>query len=200
MDLKRCACSGALVPDVLISELNLPRMSGFELLSVVRTRFPQVAVVAISGDYTPHNLPNETTADAFLPAGPNLVFELMEAVRGLVSESPIRGSRPKSSTAAVWIPCSASGYIILTCPECLRSFSIEQPTAEPDTPLRETCLSCGASVPFSISAGAAVRERARADNKTVSRDRIKRSEQTVSDSKKVLAAASRAMTEKKKGH
>ena len=58
-----CVLRGA-VPEVLIAELDLPRMSGFELLSVVRTRFPQIAVIATSGAYTAHSLPIETTADA----------------------------------------------------------------------------------------------------------------------------------------
>ena len=29
------------VPDILLSDLNMPGMSGFELLSVVRRRFPR---------------------------------------------------------------------------------------------------------------------------------------------------------------
>jgi CheY-like chemotaxis protein len=37
------------VPTVLISDLDMPGMSGFELLSVVRRRFPSVRVVAMGG-------------------------------------------------------------------------------------------------------------------------------------------------------
>jgi CheY-like chemotaxis protein len=36
------------VPDVLLSDLNMPRMTGFQLLSVVRRRFPTIAVIAMS--------------------------------------------------------------------------------------------------------------------------------------------------------
>jgi CheY-like chemotaxis protein len=39
------------LPDVILSDLNMPQMSGFELLSVVRRRFPEIAVVAMSGGY-----------------------------------------------------------------------------------------------------------------------------------------------------
>lgn len=39
------------VPAIVISDLNMPQMSGFEFLSVVRRRFPQVAVIAMSGAY-----------------------------------------------------------------------------------------------------------------------------------------------------
>jgi CheY-like chemotaxis protein len=38
-------------PDVIISDLRMPNMSGFELLSVVRRRFPHIPVIAISGEY-----------------------------------------------------------------------------------------------------------------------------------------------------
>jgi len=186
------------VPDVLISELDLPRMSGFELLSVVRTRFPQVAVIATSGVYTAHSLPIETTADAFVAEGPNMIFELMEAVNTAISDSPLRGSRPKSQTASVWVPRSSTGYIILTCPECLRSFSVVEPKAGMDASRRENCVSCGAKVRFSISAGAAVRPPGRTDSNLTSHDRIKRSEATISASNEALAAGRTMFAKKKK--
>ena len=37
------------VPDLIISDLQMPRMSGIEFLSVVRHRFPAIPVIAISG-------------------------------------------------------------------------------------------------------------------------------------------------------
>jgi CheY-like chemotaxis protein len=191
-----CVLRGG-VPEVLISELDLPRMSGFELLAVVRTRFPQIAVIATSGEYTSHSLPVETTCDAFVAEGPNMIFELMEAVHTAISDSPVRGSRPKSQSASVWIPRSSTGYIILTCPECLRSFSVVQPKADMDKTLHETCVSCGARVMFSISAGAMVHPPGRTDSNLTSHDRIKQSEAMISASQEVLAT-SRARFAKKK--
>lgn len=191
-----CVLRGA-VPDVIVSELDLPRMSGFELLSVVRTRFPQVAVIAISGAYTAHSLPVETTADAFVAEGPNAIFELMEAVYTAISDAPLRGSKPKSQSASVWIPRSSTGYIILTCPECRRSFSVVQPKTEADTTRHEICVSCGARVRFSISAGAVVRPPGRTDSNLTTHDRIRQSEATISASKEALVS-SRAMIGKKK--
>lgn len=140
-------------PDMLITELTLPRMSGFELLSIVRTRFPNIAVIAMSDEYTPLTMPHEAVCDAFLAKGPNLNFELTEEVEQLISQSPIRASRAKSEVAPVWIPHSNTGYIVLTCPECLRSFSALEPKAGAAI---ETCICCGASVPFEMSSVAAL--------------------------------------------
>ena len=39
----------SVTPNLILSDLNMPRMSGFEFLSVVRRRFPSIPVIAISG-------------------------------------------------------------------------------------------------------------------------------------------------------
>lgn len=39
------------VLDVIISTLSMPRLSKFELLSIIRRRFPQVAEIGISAEY-----------------------------------------------------------------------------------------------------------------------------------------------------
>jgi|ERR1041385_8143453 CheY-like chemotaxis protein len=135
-------------PDLLITELNLQRMSGFELLSVVRSRFPSIGVIAVSSEYTAVTVPDEAICDTFLSKGPNLDFELAAEAERLITESPVRGSRPKTTVAPVWVPKSASGYIILTCPECLRSFSAPQTRT---TIGKESCVFCSSDVPFKMS-------------------------------------------------
>jgi len=136
-------------PDIVISELNLPQMSGFELLAVLRKRFPLISVIAISGDYTSASVPIETICDAFIPKSENIIFELMEKVGQLIAESPLRGSRPRAETAPVWIPQTTTGYIILTCTECLRSFSACEPKSLAG---KELCVFCGSEVNFHMSA------------------------------------------------
>jgi CheY-like chemotaxis protein len=40
------------LPDIIISDLRMPNMNGFEFLSVVRRRFPRIPVIVISGEYS----------------------------------------------------------------------------------------------------------------------------------------------------
>ena len=56
-------------PDVIVSDLNMPKMSGFEFLSVVRRRFPKICVVASSGAYASRAVPTGVLADAFYAKG-----------------------------------------------------------------------------------------------------------------------------------
>jgi response regulator receiver domain-containing protein len=39
------------LPDLIISDLSMPNMSGFEFLAVVRKRFPHIPIIAVSGAY-----------------------------------------------------------------------------------------------------------------------------------------------------
>jgi CheY-like chemotaxis protein len=52
-------------PDLIISDLRMPHMSGFEFLAVVRNRFPQIPTIALSGEYVTDNVPDGLLADTF---------------------------------------------------------------------------------------------------------------------------------------
>ncbi len=177
------------VPDLMIVELNLPRMSGFELLAVVRKRFPEMGVIATSGEYNAVTLPPGTIADAFVAKEPNATFEVVEAAIGLIKESPIRSSRAKSALAPVWVPRSTTRYIVLTCPECLRSFSAPQPRGDCGEPCKEMCLFCGAKVRFGLSSSEVVEPPEQQPREARARDRIKRSRKNISDSQNALASS-----------
>jgi CheY-like chemotaxis protein len=60
------------VPNILLTDLNMPRMSGFELLSVVRRRFPSIQTIAMSGTFQGDEVPSGVAADAFFQKGSSL--------------------------------------------------------------------------------------------------------------------------------
>jgi CheY-like chemotaxis protein len=58
------------LPAVLLSDLNMPEMSGFELLAEARQQFPELFLVAMSGKYgTGEVVPDGVIADAFYAKG-----------------------------------------------------------------------------------------------------------------------------------
>ena len=72
------------LPDVLISDLDMPRMSGFELLLVVRERFPEVKVIAMSGIYSGNAVPRGVAADAYYPKGGAIATCLPDLVKTVI--------------------------------------------------------------------------------------------------------------------
>jgi CheY-like chemotaxis protein len=117
-------------PDVIISDLNMPQMSGFEFLSVVRRRFPEIPVVAVSGAYKSGDcVPGGVIADAFFAKGQHHPDELLRTVAELIRTSVARAMNHYQQSAPVWIPRNGKDskgvpYIVLTCTECLRSFPL----------------------------------------------------------------------------
>lgn len=118
-------------PDLIITDLNMPRMSGVEFLTVVRRRFPSIPVIAISGAYSSSdNFPAGVMADAFYPKSRCHPDEFMRTIAELI-QSPIRRAtddRP-SQLPAVQMARRVSGAnsppaILLTCSDCLRAFSV----------------------------------------------------------------------------
>ena len=132
------------LPDILISDLSMPNMSGFELLSIVRQRFPQIAVIAISGEYAGGN--GGLIADAFFAKGQYAPAELFTRIAQLIAAGPPRDAA-RTNRAPVWTPLNREGYYLLTCLECLRSFPV--PASRSDHELRHAnCTFCDSEVSF----------------------------------------------------
>jgi CheY-like chemotaxis protein len=133
------------LPDLLISDLSMPNMSGFELLSVVRRRFPQLPVIAMSGQYE-GTANTGLIADAFFSKGHYSHEELFNKILELLDQAPIRANISKPDKAPVWVPRSSTGYFVVTCPNCLRSFSVED---KKEKEYRETqCVFCDSTVGY----------------------------------------------------
>jgi CheY-like chemotaxis protein len=110
------------VPDILLSDLNMPAMSGFELLSVIRRRFPAIYVIAMSGMFTDSPFPSGVTADAYYQKGGGVA----DLVR-IVETRPLPSREHCDWPEPIWIPrnghdASGGEFVTIACPECFRTF------------------------------------------------------------------------------
>jgi CheY-like chemotaxis protein len=140
------------VPDVLVTDLNMPEMSGFELLSVVRQRFPAVIAVATSGAYDSGVVPPGVIADAFYAKGAESSTSLLEIIASAIKQGPIARD---GNTAPVWIPRNGRDhngkpYVVLTCTSCLRSFPFSVTRELTAEVLKTPCIYCPHEVRYII--------------------------------------------------
>jgi CheY-like chemotaxis protein len=144
------------IPDIVISDLNMPQMSGFELLSVLRRRFPQISVIAMSGAYHSGDaVPGGVIADAFYSKGQGTPEALLQTVADLIRTSAAHAVDHQRQSAPVWIPRNGKDshgipYVVLTCTECLRSFPLSVMTEDLQKVQETPCLFCPNTVRYII--------------------------------------------------
>ena len=140
-------------PEILLSDLNMPGMSGFELLSVVRRRFPAIQVIAMSGSFSGDGVPLGVAADAFYEKGTSVGI-LLEIVKAMTQPERPPSVQHPNTLAPIWIPRnghdpSGDAYVIITCPECLRPFP--QVFGECIHSICETaCVYCNSLIHYAI--------------------------------------------------
>jgi CheY-like chemotaxis protein len=140
------------VPDVVLSDLYMPGMSGFEFLSVVRRRFPAVRAVAMSSAFSGAAVPEGIAADAYYEKATH-VASLLRIMDGLNSVERPPDFQEPTTKAPLWITkpgyaLPEAGSVVISCPVCLRTFS---ETADKKGPVRETgCIHCSSSIHYAI--------------------------------------------------
>jgi CheY-like chemotaxis protein len=134
------------LPDVIVSDLNMPQMSGYELLSVVRRRFPQILSVAMSGAYQGNGVPTGVIADSFYAKGES-PGKLLATIWGLVQTSGDRTREHQKEVTPAWIPRNGFDshgvpYVIVSCAECLRAFQLVVVEERTGVVLEAPCRYC----------------------------------------------------------
>ena len=92
-------------PEIILSDLNMPGISGFELLARVRRQFPAIQTVAMSGAFSGDYVPSGVAADAFYQKGSSLASLLR-----IIESLPWRERRPaKPAAESLGVMGSSSG-------------------------------------------------------------------------------------------
>lgn len=142
------------VPDLILSDLNMPGMSGFELLSVVRRRFPGIQVIAMSGAFSGENIQVGVAADAFYEKASGLAY-LMNIVQDMAN-NPTAAIQYPRKLSPFWIQRDAEDpsdhpYITISCPECLRTFPQVSGAAVGNIHIHQIeCVFCATTIHFAI--------------------------------------------------
>jgi CheY-like chemotaxis protein len=141
------------MPDIILSDLNMPGMSGFELLSVIRRRFPSMRAIAMSGAFSGDSVQPGVAADAFHEKATGL-DSLLQIVETMAQPEWVSSPFHPRTLAPVWIPKNGhdpagEAFVTISCPECLRTFP--RVHGEDIGPIHKTnCTHCGNLIHYAI--------------------------------------------------
>ncbi len=88
------------VPDLIVTDLNMPEMSGIELISHARRWYPAILIVAMSGDYQDEAVPACIIADRYYPKGQH-PHHLLTVIASLIESEAGRGVYESRSRPAL---------------------------------------------------------------------------------------------------
>lgn len=137
------------IPNLVITDLRMPNMNGFELLSVLRMRFPELPTIVISGEFLAVDGQQGALGDAFFEKGHYELPDFLAKISDLLA-SPRRRIAEPPFRPPVWAP-TGDAPVMLTCTKCLRSFPIE-PCQGTTMPKLMDCIFCGARLEIQMIA------------------------------------------------
>jgi len=140
------------LPDLIISDLNMPRMSGIELLEVVRKRFPQIPVIVISA-VTADEMPEEVVADAYYHKNGFGFEQLVQTISDLTRNPTPRPAPPPVDKEPVQARWDGNGHYRVECPDCMRSTMVPRGPRFTRGEHITTCIHCCGVIQLRIDDG-----------------------------------------------
>ena len=136
-------------PRLVLCDLDMPDMSGREFLTIVRRRFPRIAVIAMSGSYEEDDMPEGVIADAFYSKGQKKPSELFQIVAEVIQ----RTDRHEDQRTLVWArqintDISGTSLALITCTECLRPFVVATPREDKRVIHEARCVFCKSEIHY----------------------------------------------------
>jgi len=136
-------------PSLLLCDLDMPDMSGREFLTIVRRRFPWIAVIAMSGSYEEDTAFEGVMADAFYIKGQKKPSELFQIAAELIQ----RADCHEAERTLVWarpisIDPGGTSFALITCTDCLRSFMVATPSEDVRVVHEARCVFCKSEIQY----------------------------------------------------
>jgi CheY-like chemotaxis protein len=136
-------------PMLLLCDLDMPDMSGREFLTIVRRRFPRIAVIAMSGSYEGDTAPEGVMADAFYIKGQKKPSELFQIAADLIQ----RADCHEAERTLVWArristDTSGTSFALITCTDCLRSFMVATLSEDIRVVHEARCVFCKSEIQY----------------------------------------------------
>ena len=136
-------------PRLLLCDLDMPDMCGREFLTIVRRRFPQIAVIAMSGSFDGDPALEGVMADAFYIKGQRKPSELFQTAAELIQ----RADRREAERTLVWarrisIDTNGTSFALVTCTECLRSFTVAAASQDIRVVHEARCIFCKSEIQY----------------------------------------------------
>lgn len=143
--------------EVMISDLEMPGLSGFEFLSVIRQRFPKMLLIAMTGKPEGQFELATAIADGFYPKDQQHPKKLLSTIAELLRDSAAQGSGLQLESSEVQVTGYRSDVpgtppMVLTCPECLKSLSTAAPKENRSSDSPEVpCVVCGNTLGYVVA-------------------------------------------------